>query len=68
MTTAAAQKIESIKRTLRTMNRIALNIITEDYEDLDALNRAIRDLESDLAELELLTDGTVSTEDELLAA
>jgi len=68
MTTAAAQKIESIKRTLRTMNRIAANIITEDYEDLDALNRAIRDLESDLAELELLTDGTVSTEDELLAA
>ena len=68
MTTAAAQKIESIKRTLRTMNRIAANIITEDYEDLDALNRAIRDMESDLAELELLTDGTVSTEDELLAA
>jgi hypothetical protein len=66
--TTAAQKIESIKRTLRTMNRIASNIITEDYEDLDALNRAIRDLESDLVELELLTDGTASTEDELIAA
>jgi aconitase B len=66
--TTAAQKIESIKRTLRTMNRIAANIITEDYEDLDTLNRAIRDLESDLAELELLTDGTASTEDELIAA
>ena len=66
--TIAAQKIESIKRTLRTMNRIASNIITTDYEDLDALNRAIRDLESDLAELELLTDGTASTEEDLIAA
>jgi len=66
--TTAAQKIESMKRTLRTMNRIAANIITEDFEEVDCLNRTIRDLESDLHELELLTDGTASTEDHLIAA
>ena len=46
-----------MKRTLRTMNRIAANIITEDHEEIDALNRMTRDLEGDLHELELLTDG-----------
>ena len=45
MTTAAEQKIEFMKGTHRTMNRIATNIITEDYEEIDCLNRALRDLE-----------------------
>lgn len=66
--TTAANKIESIKRSLNLMSRIARDIQTKDYESLDALNRTIRDLADDLDELELLTDGTDSTEDELLAA
>ena len=66
--TTVAQKIEAIKRTLRTMTRIANDLQTEDYEALDAMHRTIRDLAADLDELELLTDGQPSTEDELLAA
>jgi len=50
------------------MNQIAANIITENFEEIDCLNRALRDLESDLREHELLTDSEASTEDELSAA
>lgn len=66
--TTAARKIESMERTLRTMNQIAANVITENFEEIDCLNRALRDLDSDLRELELQTDGEASTEDELIAA
>ncbi|MDQ1591615.1 MAG: hypothetical protein QOG71_2242 [Pyrinomonadaceae bacterium] len=49
----AAKQIEALKQSLNLMTRIAANIQTEDYEDLDALNRAIRDMDSELFDLEL---------------
>jgi len=57
--TAAAPQIAALKRTLNLLSRIAANIITTDYEDLDALHRAIRDARGELDELELeLQPGT----------
>jgi Tfp pilus assembly protein PilX len=57
--TAAASQIAALKRTLNLLSRIAANLITTDYEDLDALHRALRDAHADLAELELeLQPGT----------
>ena len=59
LSTAAAPQIAALKRTLRLLSRIAANIITTDYEELDALHRALRDAHADLAELELeLQPGT----------
>ncbi len=56
---AAAPQIAALKRTLNLLSRIAANIITTDYEDLDALHRAIGDARGELDELELeLQPGT----------
>jgi hypothetical protein len=51
--TATEQKIEALKKSLNLMTRIAGNIQSDDYEDLDALNRAISDASCELFELEL---------------
>lgn len=51
MTTNA--KLEKIKKTVSLINRIAGNIITDDHEEMDNLRRALRDLDSDVFELEL---------------
>ena len=53
MTTATA-KLEHMKRTIKLLSRIAGNIITDDHEEIDHLNRAICDLDSEAFELELL--------------
>jgi hypothetical protein len=66
MTTA--QQIESLKRSLRNMRRIAANIITEDHEEISYLNRTIRDMDDQIDELELMLDGNESTEDRLMVA
>ncbi|HEY9401760.1 MAG TPA: hypothetical protein VIQ24_03635 [Pyrinomonadaceae bacterium] len=47
------QKIETLKRTINLISRIARDIQTDDYESIDALMRASRDASSDLFELEL---------------
>jgi hypothetical protein len=48
------------------MTRISRNIMTDDYEELDAMHRVIRDMQTDLFELELsLMPGL---ENELIAA
>lgn len=51
--TTTEQKIESLKKTINLMSGIARNIMTDDLEEIDALNRAISDASSDLFELEL---------------
>ncbi len=64
--TTTAKQIEALKKTLSLMSRIARNIMTDDYEEIDALNRAICDAECELLELELSL--LPATDDELLAA
>ena len=60
------QTIASLKKSLTLMTRIAGNIMSDDYEDLDALNRTIRDMSEQLFELELLLQP--EREDDLIAA
>jgi hypothetical protein len=67
-TKTPAAKIESLKKTLNSLSRIASDIQSEDYEALDALSRTIADAKADLHELDLALDGVASTEDDLLAA
>ncbi len=64
--TTTEQKIESLKKSLNLMSRIAGDIQSNDYEGLDCLHRTIRDAQADLFELEL--EMQPSTEDDLLAA
>lgn len=52
MTTTAA-KLESLKKTINLMSRIADNMTGDDYESQDAMRRAIRDAQADVFELEL---------------
>lgn len=62
-------KLEKIKKTVSLINRIAGNIITDDHEEMDNLHRALRDLDSDVFELELdLQPTTGEDEADLLAA
>jgi hypothetical protein len=56
MTTATA-KLESLKRTITLMSRILDNMTGDDYEEQDAMRRAIRDAEADVFELELELNG-----------
>jgi hypothetical protein len=59
LSTAAAPQIAALKRTLNLLSRIADNIISTDYEELDRLHRALRDARGELDELELeLQPGT----------
>ena len=58
--------IDKIKRSIATLNKIHANIQTDDYETLDALARTIRNLESDVFELEL--EGQPATDDLALVA
>jgi len=51
--TTTEQKINALKKSLNLMSRIAGNIQSEDFEELDALHRTIRDAKADLFELEL---------------
>lgn len=66
MTTNA--KLEKIKKTVSLINRIAGNIITDDHEEIDNLNRALRDLDSDIFELELDLQPATGEEADLLVA
>jgi len=61
-----AKQIESLKKSLTLMTRIAGDIQSEDHESLDALHRTIRDMDAQLFELELSLQP--ATEDELIAA
>jgi len=63
---ATEQKIESLKRMINLISRIACDIQTEDYEAQDALARAARDASSDLFELELSLQP--ATDGEMVAA
>lgn len=60
------QKINALKRTLNLMSRISRNIMTDDFEEIDCVNRAIRDAECDLFELELSLK--LENEEDLIAA
>ncbi len=64
--TTTAKQIEALKKTHSLMSRIARNIMTDDFEEIDALNRAICDAECELLELELLLQPT--TDDLAIAA
>jgi hypothetical protein len=67
--TAPNAKLEKIKKTISLINRIAGNVITDDHEEMDNLNRALRDLDSHVFELELdLQSATDEDEADLLAA
>lgn len=68
MTTETAKQIQSLKKSLVLMSRIAGNIQTEDYEDLDAMHRAISDASTELFELELSLTEATDQDSELLAA
>jgi hypothetical protein len=61
MTTNA--KLEKIKKTAALLNRIADNMTGEDFETQDALRRVLRDLDTDIFELEL--DAQPATGEEL---
>lgn len=60
--------IANLKRDLAFMSRIADNINTTDFEEIDALHRTIRDASSELFELELSFEAETDEDDELLAA
>ena len=68
MTKTTAATIENLKRDLLLMSRIAGNIITDDHEEIDALNRTIRDAGAELFELELSLAPETDEDGELLAA
>lgn len=51
--TTTEHKIASLKKSLNLMSRIAGNIMTDDFEEIDALKRVICDAECELFELEL---------------
>lgn len=52
------EQIEALKKSLTLMTRISGNIQTDDYEDLDAMNRTIHDMGEQLFELELSLQST----------
>ncbi len=51
--TTTEQSIASLKKTLTLMSRISRNIMTDDFEEIEYLNRAISDASTQLFELEL---------------
>ena len=59
-------KLDELKRDLNYMIRTLNNMLTDDFEAIDALHRTIANMRAVISEIEL--DAQPSTEDELLAA
>jgi hypothetical protein len=67
MTKTTAAMIANLKRDLVLMSRIADNISTSDFEEIDALHRTIRDASGELFELELSFKAETDEDGELVA-